>query len=609
MDDKIRETSQVDEANGNFDRSWREEQWGDRKLSVAAHDYARDEKEMTVRQALVAYRKAILWCLAISTCVIMEGYDTNLLGNFYAYPSFQIKYGDYVGVTKQTPTGYSLTAAWQTGLGQGAGCGSIIGTILNGWLVAAFGPRKVLLYTLCVMSCFLFIVFFAPSKQVLLVGQILLGFEWGIFATTAPAYASEVLPVQIRVYFTSYTNMCFIIGQFISAGILRGLVSRRDQWGYRIPYSLQWAWPIVLIPLIFFAPESPYHLVRHNRLEEAEKSIRRLQTPSPMLDPKRTLAQIVYTNNLEEQLSVGTTYWDCFKGFELRRTEIACVVFGGQLVCGLCFAYASTYFFQQVGLDTDAAYSLGLGANALALFACFCNWFLLMPYFGRRTVYVWGMAAMAIELCIIGILNPWTNKTSVGWAQAIMTLVWTFTFQLSAGQLGWALPAEIGSTRLRQKTVCLARNVSNITGVIGGTLENYFMNPNAWNLQGYTGFVWGGCAWLVFVWAYFRLPETKDRTFHELDILFAKRLPARKFATTVIDEFDEHQQNQLAEQYSTAGQPPRRPSVLPSVTNVLASHGRAEDAAAQRRASLVTITQESRRPSIAPAVTEYLKTR
>ena len=99
---------------------------------------------------------------------------------------------------------------------------------------------------------------------------------------------------------------------------------------------------------------------------------------------------------------------------------------------------------------------------------------------------------MATELCIIGILNPWTNHSNVAWAQAILTLVWTATFQLSAGQLGWALPAEIGSTRLRQKTVCLARNVSNISGTVGGTLENYFMNPEAWNLQGYTGFVWGG---------------------------------------------------------------------------------------------------------------------
>ena len=46
------------------------------------------------------------------------------------------------------------------------------------------------------------------------------------------------------------------------------------------------------------------------------------------------------------------------------------------------------------------------------------------------------MAAMAIELCLIGILNPWTHIKAVGWVQAILTLVWTFTFQLSAGQLG-----------------------------------------------------------------------------------------------------------------------------------------------------------------------------
>ena len=101
--------------------------------------------------------------------------------------------------------------------------------------------------------------------------------------------------------------MCFILGQFTSAGLLRGLIHRKDQWGYRIPFAVQWIWPCFLIPLIFFAPESPYHLVRHNKLEEAERSIRRLQKPGAGLDPKKTLAQIVYTNNLEEQLSVGTT--------------------------------------------------------------------------------------------------------------------------------------------------------------------------------------------------------------------------------------------------------------------------------------------------------------
>lgn len=65
-------------------------------------------------------------------------------------------------------------------LTRNTGVGSILGTLINGWLVSAFGPKKVVFCTLCVMTCFLFIVFFAPNKEVLLVGEILLGLEWGI---------------------------------------------------------------------------------------------------------------------------------------------------------------------------------------------------------------------------------------------------------------------------------------------------------------------------------------------------------------------------------------------------------------------------------------------
>jgi SP family general alpha glucoside:H+ symporter-like MFS transporter len=65
------------------------------------------------------------------------------------------------------------------------------------------------------------------------------------------------------------------------------------------------------------------------------------------------------------------------------------------------------------------------------------------------------------------------------------------------------------------------------------------MNPQAWNLKGYTGFIWGGTCFGMFVWAYFRLPETWNRTYHELDILFAKRIPARQFASTIVDPLDQ----------------------------------------------------------------------
>ncbi|KAK9241517.1 hypothetical protein V1506DRAFT_510360 [Lipomyces tetrasporus] len=231
---------------------------------------------------------------------------------------------------------------------------------------------------------------------------------------------------------------------------------------------------------------------------------------------------------LEQELSVGTSYWDCFKGFEVRRTEIACLVFSGQITSGLYFAYNSTYFFNQVGLTTDQAYKLNVGGSALALVTTLVNWFAITPYFGRRTAYVLGIGVMTVILCLIGILNVWTPNNNVGMAQAIHTHVWTVIFQLSAGQLGWVLPAEIGSTRLRQKTVCLTRNTYYLVSLGLGTLEPYFINPTKWNLKGYTGFVWG------------------RRPFDEIDILFAKGVPARKFATYKVDAYDMVQNAELA---------------------------------------------------------------
>jgi SP family general alpha glucoside:H+ symporter-like MFS transporter len=327
------------------------------------------------------------------------------------------------------------------------------------------------------------------------------------------------------------------MGQLISAGVMAGLVSNETVWAYRIPFALQWFWPVVLIPVLCFAPDTPWHFVRVGREDDAVKSLRKLRPNASEEEIRETLGLIIYTNNLEEQLSVGTSYWDCFKGDELRRTEIACVTFAGQIFSGLYFAYNSTYFFQQVGLDSKTTYYLNVGGNSMALFACFVSWFAIMPYIGRRTAYVWGMFAMGCILYVIGGLNARTNNDKVGMTQAVLTLIWTFTFQLSAGQLGWALPAEIGSTRLRQKTICLARNVYSIFGVVAGVLQPYFMNPTEWNLKGNTGFVWGTTAFLVFVWSYFRLPETKDRTFEELDLLFAKKVPARKFSTYQIEAF------------------------------------------------------------------------
>lgn len=41
---------------------------------------------------------------------------------------------------------------------------------------------------------------------------------------------------------------------------------------------------------------------------------------------------------------------------------------------------------------------------------------------------------------------------------------------------------------------------------------------------------------MVLLWAFFRLPECKGRSYRELDVLFERKVPARKFKKTEVAE-------------------------------------------------------------------------
>ena len=186
------------------------------------------------------------------------------------------------------------------------------------------------------MIGFIFIPVFAQNIQTILAGSILCGLPWGVFQTITVTYASDVTPTVLRPYLTSYVNLCWVIGQFIAAGVLKGMLSRTDQWAYRIPFALQWIWPPLILVGCVLAPESPWWLVRHGKYDEARKSLLKLTKADcgVPFDADKQIAMIKATNDLEMAMGEGTSYLDCFRGIDARRTEITVMVWVTQAFCG-----------------------------------------------------------------------------------------------------------------------------------------------------------------------------------------------------------------------------------------------------------------------------------
>jgi len=90
----------------------------------------------------------------------------------------------------------------------------------------------------------------------LFVGNLLCGFPWGIFQTVTTTYAAEISPVAMRGYLTAWVSMCWGSGSFLAAGVLRGSLGLPGNWAWRVPYILQWLWPLPLGIIAFYAPES-----------------------------------------------------------------------------------------------------------------------------------------------------------------------------------------------------------------------------------------------------------------------------------------------------------------------------------------------------------------
>ena len=195
---------------------------------------------------------------------------------------------------------------------------------------------------------------------------------------------------------------------------------------------------------------------------------------------------------------------------------------------------------------------MGVGFLGVGFLGTIFSWFLLI-YFGRRIIYNSGLGLLAILQIVIGILDcvpNYIDRPGVIWTQSSLMVIWNFFYDLvsrspyhlplkkanaevtntqTIGPVCFVILCECSATRVRGKTIAFATAVQASIGIVMTVAIPYMINPDQANLRGKLGFFFGGLAVLCFVWSYFRVPETKGRTYEELDIMFERGVRTRQF--------------------------------------------------------------------------------
>lgn len=158
-------------------------------------------------------------------------------------------------------------------------------------------------------------------------------------------------------------------------------------------------------------------------------------------------------------------------------------------------------------MDPTNSFSLSMGQYALGIIGTAGSWF-LMSKLGRRTIHFSGLCAQFTLLIIVGCLSFVTSNNAT-WAIGAMLVVFTFVYDFTVGPVTYSLVSELSSTRLKAKTIVLARAAYNASNIFVNVMTNYQLSSTAWDWSSRAAFFWAGSCLLSAVWVFFRLPEPK----------------------------------------------------------------------------------------------------
>ncbi|XP_027920951.1 sugar transporter ERD6-like 6 [Vigna unguiculata] len=390
--------------------------------------------------------------------------------------------------------------------------GAMVGAIASGQIAEYIGRKGSLMIAAIPNIIGWLAISFAKDSSFLFMGRLLEGFGVGIISYVVPVYIAEISPENMRGGLGSVNQLSVTIG--ILLAYLLGLFVN-----WRVLAILGVLPCTVLIPGLFFIPESPRWLAKMGMTDEFETSLQVLRgfdtdISVEVYEIKRSVA------------SMGKRAAIRFADLKRKRYWFPLMVGIGLLVLqqlsginGVLFY--STTIFANAGISSSDAATVGLGAIQV-IATGIATW--LVDKSGRRLLLMISSCLMTISLVIVsaafyleGVVSEDSHLFSILGILSVAGLVaMVIGFSLGLGPIPWLIMSEILPVNIKGLAGSIATMGNWLISWVITMTANLLLN---WSSGG-TFTIYAVVAAITIAFIAKFVPETKGRTLEEIQFSF-----------------------------------------------------------------------------------------
>ncbi|XP_069835961.1 solute carrier family 2, facilitated glucose transporter member 3-like [Dendropsophus ebraccatus] len=420
----------------------------------------------------------------------------------------------------QTPmTPGMLTSLWSLSVAIFS-VGGMFGSLSVGFFANRFGRRNSMLLVnvaALVGGALMALSKVAWSFEMLIIGRFVIGIFSGFCTGLVPMYIGELAPTAYRGALGTLNQLGIVIGILIA-----------QVFGLEVILGSSTYWPLLLGITVFlsiiqcgllpFCPESPrYLLIIKNQQEEAEAILKKLRGTQDVSSDMEEMREEGQRMAQEKPVS----FLELFRSRQYRQPIIISIVLQlSQQLSGInAVFYYSTSIFRDANVPNPIYATIGAGIINVVFTVVSL---LIVERAGRRTLHLTGLGGMAVFALIMTIALK-LKDYAMGWSYVSIVAIFGFValFEIGPGPIPWFIVAELFSQGPRPAAMAVSACSNWTANFLVGMLFPYA----AAGCGPYVFLIFMGLLIIFFIFTFFKVPETKGRTFEEIAQDFKRKNP------------------------------------------------------------------------------------